>query len=212
MSTRATYEIDGEVFYCHYDGYPAGALGRFAEALRMRYRHRNGGCIQSNPGGMPYAFIRGAHDAAPAKTHECHGDTEYRYICYTGSDGMTLRIDLRCFERDKFYAIYNGSLAAAVNLFIPGGLEHTRFWNDPANTRRLLTAETLEAHASWMRNNPHASNEQADAYSKAAANARSGVGTRAAFDEIRHYMQLHHLSHHSAVHLSIYDPFDVAAE
>jgi len=212
MGTRATYEIDGEVFYCHYDGYPAGALGRFAEALRMRYRHRNGGCIQSNPGGMPYAFIRGAHDAAPAKTHECHGDTEYRYICYTGSDGMTLRIDLRCFERDKFYAIYNGSLAAAVNLFIPGGLEHTRFWNEPGNTRRLLTAETLEAQASWMRNNPHASNEQADAYSKAAANARSGVGTRAAFDEIRHYMQLHHLSHHSAVHLSIYDPFDVAAE
>ena len=159
---------------------------RWGASRALRCEVPDDGAHSATTGGMPYAFIRGAHDAAPAKTHECHGDTEYRYICYTGSDGVTLRIDLRCFERDKFYAIYNGSLAAAVILFTPGaGLRNSALALNRA-TPRLLDAQTLEAKASWMRDKAHASDEQAALYEKAAINARSGSGTKAAYDEIRH--------------------------
>ena len=210
MATRATYEIDGQVFYCHYDGYPAGAMERFGRALRRRYRQR-AGFVSSNPGGMPFAFIRGAWDAQPAAGHECHGDTEFRYICYTSPDGVSLRIDMRCFERNKFYAIYNGSLAAAVNLYTPDSMSHRRVWNEPGESNRLMTAENLQARGEWMSGNPHYRDEQARAYYEAADNARSGLGTAAAYDEIRHNMQLHHLSRECVLHMAIHHPDTAAA-
>lgn len=74
MSTRATYRFSGEewcpptTIYIHYDGYPTGAAWYFYTML-------------TNPskGSMATQFIRANDQAEVTESHECHGDTEYRY-------------------------------------------------------------------------------------------------------------------------------------
>lgn len=69
MSTRATYGFpdDGVTIYKHHDGYPKGAATHFYNAWRNAGR------------GMAAGFLRGNDDAELTKSHEYHGDTEYRY-------------------------------------------------------------------------------------------------------------------------------------
>lgn len=101
MSTRATYEICGTTFYCHYDGYPTGAAQRFAEMVKAMTVYCNDGrMIEDRRGGFPYAFIRGALDAEPTEGHEAHGDTEWRYTLGSAPDGVSTMI--RVEERLNF--------------------------------------------------------------------------------------------------------------
>jgi hypothetical protein len=98
MSTRATYEIDGTTFYCHWDGYPAGAAYRFAkmvEALNVPERsdRRTITAIEDRRGGATFAFIRGVIDAEPTDSHSAHGDTEHRYRVTTGKGAGELMIE-----------------------------------------------------------------------------------------------------------------------
>ena len=170
MATRATYEIAGQVFYCHYDGYPAGGVGRLRNMLNAPGR-----------GGAAFDFIRGNPDAEPAESHEVHADTEYRYIHYRTPTESTLQIYARCFSSGKFYPIYNGGLAAAVNLFTPEPEE--RFWNSPQHTGILLSYDRLEEFQQRF----YLDDDfvMANKYRAAMECCADGTGTRAAHDEIQ---------------------------
>lgn len=90
MATRATYKIDRQTFYCHWDGYPTGAAQRLANmvaALTQPAGDDDCDCIDRRRGGMPFAFIRGNMDAEPTDDHDAHGDTEYRYTVRPYEDG-----------------------------------------------------------------------------------------------------------------------------
>ena len=119
MGTRATYEIDGTVFYCHFDGYPQGAAARFAAMVDKLHEVTDYGTIRSNGGGMDYAFIRGADDAQPTTTHEAHGDAEYRYICYRTDCGVVLTVHARMGWNGSWHIIYSGALWSFINAFTP---------------------------------------------------------------------------------------------
>jgi len=92
MATRATYTIDGVNFYCHWDGYPAGAAGRFIAMIEAMTAIEDDpkrawcGPFQDRRGGAAFAFIRGNLDAEPAWPGG-HGDTEFHYEIWTADDG-----------------------------------------------------------------------------------------------------------------------------
>lgn len=119
MSTRATYQINKTVFYCHMDGYPTGAAVRFAQMIAAHTvpdYERGYDPIESRRGGWEFAFIRGVMDAEPTEGHDAHGDTEYRYTLTAGERGAftTIRCDAR--NRDDVWikgAVYD--LADWVN-------------------------------------------------------------------------------------------------
>jgi hypothetical protein len=78
MSTRATYQIqidpdfDGDVtFYIHHDGYPEGAAAYFY-AMHTQ-------SLESVHGSFPEKFVRANGQAEFTRSHESHGDTDYRY-------------------------------------------------------------------------------------------------------------------------------------
>ena len=119
MGTRATYEIDGAVFYCHFDGYPQGAAVRFAAMVDKLHEVTDYGTIRNNGGGMDYAFIRGADDAQPTTSHEAHGDAEYRYICYRTDCGVVLTVHARMGWNGSWHIIYSGALWSFINAFTP---------------------------------------------------------------------------------------------
>lgn len=106
MATRATYEVDGQVFYCHWDGYPAGAASRFANMIAALTAPETAGrheidAIAERRGGAAFAFIRGNLDAEPAHRgkHDGHGDTEFRYQVETHQSGaMTVRLEARSYN------------------------------------------------------------------------------------------------------------------
>lgn len=82
MSTRATYEIAGAMFYVHHDGYAKGAANYFAkmvEAMTVPANGRGIDCVDDRRGGPAFAFIRGNMNAEPTESHDVHGDTEYRW-------------------------------------------------------------------------------------------------------------------------------------
>ena len=169
MATRATYEIAGQLFYCHYDGYPAGGVSRLRNMLNATGR-----------GGAAFNFIRGNVDAEPAESHERHADTEYRYIHYRTPTESTLQIYARCFSSGKFYPIYNGALAAAVNLFTPE--PEDRFWNCPQHTGTLLGYDKLkERQQRFFLDDDFV---MANKYRAAMERCADGTGTRAAHGEI----------------------------
>lgn len=76
MSTRGTYQfsdssdrwIPKTTVYVHYDNYPKGAASYFYDML-------------TNPskGDAATQFIRSNRHAEITKSHDAHGDTEYRY-------------------------------------------------------------------------------------------------------------------------------------
>jgi hypothetical protein len=77
MSTRATYLFTNNLMaaedvcvYIHHDGYPMGAAGYFRKALSMAKSHRR---------PILEAFIAANMGAQITRSHEIHGDTEYRY-------------------------------------------------------------------------------------------------------------------------------------
>lgn len=69
MATRATYTINGDKFYCHWDGYAEGAATRFAKMLNVMFRKTDFSKIDyfdsDQRGPLSFAFIRGNYDAQP---------------------------------------------------------------------------------------------------------------------------------------------------
>lgn len=112
MATRATYQIGHNTFYCHWDGYPAGAAERFANMIAaMTVAAADGSrlsAIEDRRGGFAFAFIRGNMDAEPTLGHDAHGDTEYRYTLTTKADGTAI-IEVRERNHDsefRFSGLY----------------------------------------------------------------------------------------------------------
>ena len=102
MATRATYKILDTVFYCHWDGYRAGAAMRFSNMIRqMTGAHPDPNSYKAfidTRGDADFAFIRGNNDAEPAwqGCHEGHGDTEFRYdVQKNDAHGFTVRVATR---------------------------------------------------------------------------------------------------------------------
>lgn len=98
MATRATYQINATCFYCHWDGYPAGAAQRFAKMIEAMTQAQDDPermsieAIQDRRGGFEYAFIRGVMDAEPTGDRytpgrEAHGDTEHHYELRSAPEG-----------------------------------------------------------------------------------------------------------------------------
>lgn len=87
MSTRATYEIDGTTFYIHHDGYPTGAASYFMAALQY--------IVDDKPrainSGFKDVFMRANDNAEITRSHEAHGDTDYRYTIATDNEWHTMR-------------------------------------------------------------------------------------------------------------------------
>tara|TARA_R110002126_G_scaffold157206_3_gene304769 strand:- start:517 stop:861 length:345 start_codon:yes stop_codon:yes gene_type:complete len=86
MSTRATYQFKTEhsgthTVYIHYDGYPLGASHYLENAISEK------GLVSTE------RFLRFNKNAQLTKSHEAHGDTEYRYTI-TGDNILVFkRID-----------------------------------------------------------------------------------------------------------------------
>jgi len=83
MSTRATYQIDYTTFYIHYDGYPEGAAAYFEAALQY--------IVDEKPHAINFTFADVFHFANAevceiTKSHDTHGDTEYRYTVTTNTE------------------------------------------------------------------------------------------------------------------------------
>jgi hypothetical protein len=76
MSTRATYQFISEwsgthTVYIHHDGYPEGAAEYFTK--------ENGAPIVKVE-----TFLRSNEKAELTKSHEIHGDSEFRYTVKSG--------------------------------------------------------------------------------------------------------------------------------
>lgn len=103
MSTRGTYKFKGNrkdllpdtFIYVHYDNYPEGAAVHFYNLL-----------TKPSKGNMATQFIRANEHAEITKSHDCHGDTEYRYEI----DGYGPAAEVICYER-QFPHGYNPAKA-----------------------------------------------------------------------------------------------------
>jgi len=102
MATRATYQFISEwsgthTVYIHHDGYPEGAAEYFTK--------ENGAPIVKVE-----SFLRSNEKAELTKSHEIHGDTEYRYTV----EGTRLIAQNRVGFTDKFDTFFDGSVADFV--------------------------------------------------------------------------------------------------
>lgn len=128
MATRATYSVKERdydetrqaVFYCHWDGYPAGAAVRFSNMVAAMTQPDDDGerlePIKDRRGGYGFAFIRGNDDAEPTKSHEWHADTEYRYELDATQNPPRITVSERCGEWKfpHWRIIFSGSLSLFV--------------------------------------------------------------------------------------------------
>lgn len=133
MSTRATYQFNNgdsnshfktlHTVYIHHDGYHSGAASYFYAALMH----------PSRCGGLVDAFIRANDGAELTKSHEIHGDTEYRY--YVEGDGPTamLRVSHRVNFSEEWAVGYLGKLYE----FITANPEFI----DPFHPFKIVTVE-----------------------------------------------------------------------
>lgn len=87
MSTRATYEVEGETFYLHHDGYPEGAASKFEAFLSGMFVKEQASRFDRAEGKefewyqrrkLHHGFIAGLPRAEESE-HHTHGDTEYQY-------------------------------------------------------------------------------------------------------------------------------------
>ena len=102
MSTRATYQFISEwsgthTVYIHHDGYPEGAAQYFTK--------ENGAPIVKVE-----TFLRCNEKAELTKSHEIHGDSEFRYTVKGGHLLAQKRVNFT----DKFDTFWNGSVADFV--------------------------------------------------------------------------------------------------
>jgi hypothetical protein len=102
MSTPATYEIDGFVFYCHYDGHPIGAAQRLCRMIEAHTRpadqwpHQRG-IVADMRGGLAFAFIRANNDAEqPAGGTRARATGAFHYkLSWEVDDRLFITIEQR---------------------------------------------------------------------------------------------------------------------
>ena len=111
MSTRATYLFTNNSMaaedicvYIHHDGYPTGAAEYFRKALFIAKTDRR---------PILEAFIAANKGAEITRSHQAHGDTEYRYTI--GRKYVKVQKRISDFsEEDGFdnywQTIYSGSI------------------------------------------------------------------------------------------------------
>jgi hypothetical protein len=135
MSTRATYKFESHTgahtFYGHHDGYPQGAAFRLWLMHHTRCR-----------GGYGDAFFRGNPDVELTRSHELHGDTEYRYTI--NKDGI-----LSATERipgQEWKPFYVGHYAEFVNNYLPADWCGTE---DAPARERLQEVTTEYGRREW---------------------------------------------------------------
>ena len=203
MATRATYEIDGITFYCHYDGYPAGAMDRLSNMV----------AADTGRGGLPFAFIRGNFDAEPTDGHDRHGDTEFRYLIYKNHGAAYdkpqdfLTIYARCWTADRWQVLFSGFVHDCINLFAK---EPVAFFDGQLRAQKWLAEQSAQFLGKEVR--------QIDAgyvakLNEAEARASSRTGARQAYDIIRHTIMQKHINSPSALHAAIgFDDPQQAAE
>lgn len=131
MGTRATYQFLGQysdaanalVIYSHWDNYPSGAAANLFSAA---VEYAKGGRFEPRNYRLnTIEFIRAVPGVEITESHECHGDTEYRYIC----SGRTL---------SAYKAVYNDdSNEDTFKLFFEGDLQTfmVEYGDDDLRTR-----------------------------------------------------------------------------
>lgn len=136
MSTRATYKIEGQVFYIHYDGYPEGAA---------RYFFNLADCDNLR-GGFAERFIRSNDLAEFTASHDAHGDTEFRYT-------LTSNGQLKAEERIDFSDVWSTFFTGEVSDFINSNINDSDCCLTILSNGRLTTLDKLEEELSNELNN-----------------------------------------------------------
>ena len=116
MSTRATYEFSQEhaptaTIYIHYDGYPEGAAVYLYRLLTCENKR---GCLATR-------FIRAVSIAELTKSHQAHGDTEYRYTLKGSGSKSEAEAHLLAEEwlesGNSWRSFYSGTLIGFVERY-----------------------------------------------------------------------------------------------
>jgi len=115
MSTRATYLFTNNSMaaedicvYIHHDGYPTGAAEYLRKALFIAKTDRR---------PILEAFIAANSRAEITRSHQAHGDTEYRYTI----DRKDVRVDERISsftEQDGFQSYWKTIYSGSIDEFI----------------------------------------------------------------------------------------------
>ena len=111
MATRATYQIktplNTSTVYIHYDGYLPGAAEYFRNAIDlMRISGRQ---------FLP-CFLWANENAEMTKSHDWHGDTEYRYdLERSAGVWMVTAYKRQSYNSDVFEMQWSGPLSNFVN-------------------------------------------------------------------------------------------------
>jgi hypothetical protein len=125
MSTRATYRVREvseyscleQCFYIHYDGYPEGAVWYFNEftnnlqsLAKKDARWRPGKAISAF-GILPFSEF--------TKSHESHGDTEYRYdLCYNQDEDKIYLCAFKLSSQGRFWVrFFDGELSEFISKY-----------------------------------------------------------------------------------------------
>lgn len=148
MGTRATYRVIAKndysptlTFYIHWDGYKEGAASYFYNMIEAATTYHGEKYPRIANGGFPTAFIRGNNLAEFTKSHELHGDTEFRYDL----DGHTLKVwtrrgwDSPSWDRETF------DLAEFINKYHNEDKKVYKVPNEYGKGFTLYTIDTLAA-------------------------------------------------------------------
>ena len=110
MSTRATYQIKTDLnhstIYIHHDGYPSGAARYMRNAIDLMR-------ITNRP--LFPSFIWANEKAEMTESHECHGDTEYRYSLYGKEGAWWVTAYERDFRDDSYNPIFDGRVERFID-------------------------------------------------------------------------------------------------
>jgi len=109
MSTRATYRFaDADqpttTIYIHHDGYPDGAAMYLYNAL-----------VNQSKGNFATQFIRANAGAEITRSHEIHGDTEWRYDITGHGPDADLKVQQFLWDSGGWKYFYCGNLARFIH-------------------------------------------------------------------------------------------------
>lgn len=150
MSTRATYEIAGQTFYIHHDGYPAGAASYFENMIGALTVAGNGqgiDAIADRRGGALFAFIRGNLRAEPTESHDVHGDTEYRWKILGDAGALHVSSQKRSSAAGYHWGAWSKPepLEQFINRHYPGAIVALETSSFDPYWKRTLYATTANA-------------------------------------------------------------------
>jgi hypothetical protein len=133
MSTRATYQFKSKegfntTFYIHHDGYPEGAAQYLVNMLNKTYLDK----VDAN------TFFRANEGTELTKSHDYHGDTEYRYTI--DSNGIVAEEVIYDDSNDaRTKIIFTGSVGEFINKHLYKGKKIFRNINGQWLRKTTLT-------------------------------------------------------------------------